>query len=86
MLAYKAENAGKRAVKVNPKGTSKGLTPNNQYQDPHIRHQNTRLGAGTAPKPAKNPLLSIPCFGRGCWASFIIETGNPSHHGGVVHQ
>ncbi|HOQ20649.1 MAG TPA: hypothetical protein PLE91_06195 [Methanothermobacter sp.] len=86
MLAYKAENAGKRAVKVNPKGTSKGLTPNNPYQD-HISA--TRIldsGLGQPPKPAKNPLLSIPCFGRGCWASFIIETGNPSHHGGVVHQ
>ncbi|HOQ20289.1 MAG: hypothetical protein RBT32_07735 [Methanothermobacter sp.] len=62
MLAYKAENAGKRAVKINPKGTSKGLIPNNPYQDPHIRHQNTRLGTGTAPQahekpPTQHPLL-----------------------------
>ena len=32
-LAYKAENAGKQVVKVNPRGTSKGLTYNNPLRD-----------------------------------------------------
>jgi len=32
-LAYKAENAGKRVVKVDPRGTSKGLTYNNPLRD-----------------------------------------------------
>ncbi|MDI6882767.1 MAG: transposase, partial [Methanothermobacter sp.] len=60
MLAYKAENAGKRAVKVNPKGTSKGLTPNNPYQD-HISA--TRIldsGLGQPPSPRKTPYSASP--------------------------
>jgi len=32
-LTYKAENAGKQVVKVNPRGTSKGLTYNNPLRD-----------------------------------------------------
>jgi len=32
-LAYKAENAGKRVVKVDPRGTSKGLTYDNPLRD-----------------------------------------------------
>ncbi len=33
LLSYKAERAGRRVVKVNPKGTSEGLTFENPYRD-----------------------------------------------------
>jgi len=33
MLSYKAERAGRRVIKANPKGTSKGLTYNNPLRD-----------------------------------------------------
>jgi ribokinase len=46
----------------------------------------TQHGTGTAPKPTRNPLLSIPCFGRGCWAGLIIETRNPLQQLVVVHM
>jgi len=33
MLSYKAEKAGRRVIRVNPKGTSKGLSYKNKLRD-----------------------------------------------------
>ncbi|HDN82853.1 MAG TPA: transposase, partial [Candidatus Altiarchaeales archaeon] len=33
LLSYKAEKAGRRVIKVNPRGTSKGLSYKNKLRD-----------------------------------------------------
>lgn len=72
MLEYKAESAGVRVVKVNPRGTSEGLS----YEDPlrdWISANRIKMRGWDSPKtPVKmKPLLvEIP-------ASLIVEAGSP---------
>ncbi|MCE4623367.1 MAG: transposase, partial [Caldisphaeraceae archaeon] len=61
MLSYKAESAGKRVIKVNPRGTSEGLTINDPYRDyiSACRIKN-RSGLGRSSEPVeRKPLLLI---------------------------
>jgi len=61
MLSYKAERAGKRVIKVNPRGTSEGLTINDPYRDyiSACRIKN-RSGLGQPSEPVeRRPILLI---------------------------
>lgn len=61
MLSYKAENAGKRVIKVNPRGTSKGLSFDNPYRDyiSACRIKN-KSGSGLPSEPVEGrPLLLV---------------------------
>ncbi|MEM3403746.1 MAG: transposase [Nitrososphaeria archaeon] len=72
MLSYKAENAGRTVVKVNPRGTSEGLSYENPYKD-WISAMRIKMRGWNNPKtPAKmKPLLAyVP-------ASLIVEAGSP---------
>jgi len=72
LLEYKAERAGARVVKVNPRGTSKGLT----YEDPlrdlisACRIKMRGWGSPDSPAEMKPLLVFVP-------ASFIVEAGSP---------
>jgi len=60
-LSYKAERAGRRVVKVNPRGTSEGLTFDDPYRDyiSACRIKN-RAGLGRSSEPVeRRPLLRI---------------------------
>ncbi|MHA1578550.1 MAG: RNA-guided endonuclease InsQ/TnpB family protein, partial [Candidatus Freyarchaeota archaeon] len=72
LLECKAESAGVRVVKVNPRGTSEGLTYENPYRDWISANRILMRGWGSPDSPAEmKPLLvEIP-------ASLIIEAGSP---------
>ncbi|MEM2002076.1 MAG: transposase, partial [Candidatus Methanomethylicaceae archaeon] len=81
LLEYKAERAGARVVKVNPRGTSKGLS----YEDPlrdWISANRIKMRGWDdpeAPAEMKPLLVEIP-------ASLIVEAGSPLRQRGVVHS
>ncbi|BDH79803.1 MAG TPA: hypothetical protein GXX31_04960 [Methanothermobacter sp.] len=61
MLVYKAERASRQLVKVNPKGTSKGLSYNDPYQDYISANRILDSGLGQPPSPRKTPYsASLP--------------------------
>jgi len=72
LLEYKAERAGVRVVKVNPRGTSEGLSYENTLRDWTSAHRILMRGWGNPDSPAEmKPLLAfVP-------ASLIIEAGSP---------
>ncbi|MEM2946302.1 MAG: transposase, partial [Thermoproteota archaeon] len=74
MLSYKAENAGRAVVKVNPRGTSKGLSYENPCRD-WISAMRIKMRGWDDPNaPAEMKplweLIQVP-------ASSIIEAGSP---------
>ncbi|MEM4204432.1 MAG: transposase, partial [Candidatus Methanomethylicaceae archaeon] len=79
LLEYKAESAGARVVKVNPRGTSKGLG----YEDPlrdwtsAFRIKMRGWDDPNAPAEMKPLLVEIP-------ASLIVEAGSPLRQRGAV--
>ncbi|MEM3532053.1 MAG: transposase [Candidatus Methanomethyliaceae archaeon] len=81
LLEYKAERAGARVVKVNPRGTSKGLS----YEDPlrdwvsACRIKMRGWDSPEAPAEMKPLLAYVP-------ASLIVEAGSPLRQRGVVHE
>jgi len=72
LLEYKAERAGVRVVKVNPRGTSEGLSYKNPLRDFISAYKIKMRGWGSPDSPVeKEPLLvEIP-------ASSIVEAGSP---------
>jgi len=61
LLSFKAERAGRRVVKVNPKGTSEGLSMDNPYRDyiSACRIKN-KSGSGRPSEPVEGrPLLLV---------------------------
>ena len=74
LLSYKAERAGGIVVKVNPRGTSKGLTYKNPLRD-WISANRIKMRGWDSPKtPAEmkplRELIQVP-------ASLIVEAGSP---------
>ncbi|MDF2957811.1 MAG: Transposase [Candidatus Alkanophagales archaeon MCA70_species_1] len=62
LLSYKAERAGRRVVKVNPRGTSEGLTMDDPYRDyiSACRIKNGGSGSGRPSEPVeRRPLLLV---------------------------
>lgn len=78
MLAYKAENAGRQFVRVNPRGTSQEYKHGKLDRDFNASLnilERGLLGLGRPFQPVEmKPLLAIP-------ASIIIETGSPCPSG-----
>jgi len=77
LLEYKAESAGARVVRVNPRGTSEGLTYENPLRD-WISACRIKMRGWDSPDPPaemKPLLVFVP-------ASFIVEAGSP-HPSGV---
>ncbi|MDQ1279341.1 MAG: putative transposase, partial [Thermoproteota archaeon] len=72
MLSYKAENAGRTLVKVNPRGTSREYKHGELDRDYNAALNILERGVGTTLKPVEmKPLLvAIP-------ASVIVEAGSP---------
>ncbi|MEM0259223.1 MAG: RNA-guided endonuclease TnpB family protein, partial [Thermoproteota archaeon] len=72
LLSYKAERAGGMVVKVNPRGTSEGLSYENPYRDLISANRIKMRGWDSPDSPAETkPLLvEIP-------ASLIVEAGSP---------
>ncbi|MGC8940376.1 MAG: RNA-guided endonuclease InsQ/TnpB family protein [Candidatus Bathyarchaeia archaeon] len=71
LLEFKAERAGALVVKVNPRGTSKGLTYKNPLRDWISANRIKMRGWGDPKSPVEmKPLRVIP-------ASLIIEAGSP---------
>ncbi|MCJ7470319.1 transposase [Candidatus Bathyarchaeota archaeon] len=72
MLSYKAENAGRTLVKVNPRGTSREYKHGELDRDYNAALNILERGVGTTLKPVEiRPLLiEIP-------ASVIVEAGSP---------
>ncbi len=72
MLEYKAESAGARVVRVNPRGTSEGLSFEDPLRDWFSANRILMRGRGSPDPPAEmKPLLvEIP-------ASLIVEAGSP---------
>ena len=60
MLSYKAERAGSRVIKINPRGTSEGLSINNLHRDyiSACRVKNRGLGQPSVPVE-RRPLLLV---------------------------
>jgi len=86
LLSYKAERAGRRVVKVNPRGTSEGLTMGDPYRD-YISACRIK-SRGRGPLSACGEETSTPYNLRngGCHgASFLCEAGSPLRKRGVVH-
>jgi len=81
LLEYKAERAGVRVVKVNPRGTSEGLSYENPLRDWISACRIKMRGWGSPDSPAEmEPLLvEIP-------ASSIIEAGSPQRAVGSSHN
>jgi putative transposase len=84
MLSYKAERAGKIVVKVNPRGTSEGLSYDNPLRDyisaNRILMRGIEMKGWDSPdKPMDMKPLPIEIS-----ASFINEVGNPINEGGVL--
>lgn len=76
ILSYKAENAGKIVMKVNPRGTSKGFKYGELDRDYNaslniLERGLSGLGRPWVPAEAEPLLVEIP-------ASSIIEAGSPS--------
>ena len=71
LLEYKAARAGVRVVKVNPRGTSKGLSHENPLRDWISANRIKMRGWGSPKTPAEmRPLLAyVP-------ASLIAEAGS----------
>ncbi|MCW4007314.1 MAG: transposase [Candidatus Bathyarchaeota archaeon] len=82
LLEYKAEGAGVRVVKVNPRGTSEGLSYENSMRDWISACRIKMRGWNSPDLPAEieplRELIQVP-------ASSIIEAGSPFPQGGVVH-
>ncbi|MEM3832113.1 MAG: transposase [Thermoprotei archaeon] len=82
LLEYKAESAGVRVVKVNPRGTSEGLSYENPYRDWISANRIKMRGGGSPDSPAemeaRRELIRVP-------ASLIVEAGSPLRKRGVVH-
>jgi len=79
MLSYKAENAGRAFVKVNPRGTSKEYKHGELNRDYNaalnvLQRGLAGLGRPSAPVEVKPLLVAIP-------ASVIVETGSPHPSG-----
>jgi len=72
LLEYKAEKAGARVVKVNPRGTSKGLSYENPLRDWISANRIKMRGRGSPDSPAEMKPLLVEIS-----ASFIIEAGSP---------
>ena len=78
LLSYKAEKVGRVVVKVNPRGTSKGLSPKNLLRDYISAWRILRKGLVGLGQPEFTPvemrplreLLRVP-------ASLVVETGSP---------
>jgi len=72
MLEYKAERAGTRVFRVNPRGTSEGLSSEDPFRDYTSANRIKMRGRESPDPPAeKRPLLvEIP-------ASLIVEAGSP---------
>ncbi|MEM2897335.1 MAG: transposase [Candidatus Bathyarchaeia archaeon] len=72
LLEYKAESAGVQVVKVNPRGTSKGLSYESSLRDWISANRIKMRGWDSPDSPAEvKPILAfVP-------ASFIIEAGSP---------
>jgi putative transposase len=72
MLSYKAENAGRTLVKVNPRGTSREYKHGDLDRDYNAALNVLERGVGTTLMPVEiKPLLEeIP-------ASVIVEAGSP---------
>jgi len=78
LLSYKAEKAGRVVVKVNPRGTSKGLSLKNPLRDYISAWRILRKGLVGLGQPEFTPaemrplreLLRVP-------ASLVVETGSP---------
>ena len=71
MLSYKAVRANKRVLKVNPRGTSEGLSYENPFRD-FVSAQRIKMrgwGSPDSPVEMKPLLVEIP-------ASFIVEAGS----------
>ncbi|HHW15846.1 MAG TPA: hypothetical protein GXX31_00445 [Methanothermobacter sp.] len=73
MLAYKAENAGKRVLKVNPRGTSKGLTYKDPYRDYISANRILDSGLGQPPSPRETPYSASPAVVAGQVSSLKQE-------------
>ena len=79
MLSYKAENAGRAFVRVNPRGTSKEYKHGELNRDYNaalnvLQRGLAGLGRPSAPVEVKPLLVAIP-------ASVIVETGSPHPSG-----
>ncbi len=74
LLSYKAERAGKIIVKVDPRGTSKGLSSRNPYRDYISACRILYTGLGRPLEPAEmeplRELIYVP-------ASSVVEAGSP---------
>ena len=74
MLLFKAGRAGRVVVKVNPRGTSEGLSMDDPYRDYisayRIKNKGSGLGRPLEPVEMRPLLVEIP-------ASLIVETGSP---------
>jgi putative transposase len=74
MLEYKAERAGTRVLRVNPRGTSEGLSFEDPFRD-YISANRIKMRERESPDPPaeKRPLrglIHVP-------ASLIVEAGSP---------
>jgi len=84
LLSYKAERAGRRVVKVSPKGTSEGL-----FDDPYrdyisaCRIKNRGLGSGRPSGPVeRRPLLRITAIAVVTGQVFSVKQEAPSDREG----
>jgi putative transposase len=69
LLEYKAERAGVQVVKVNPRGTSEGLSYEDPLRDWTSAHRILMRGNPDSPAEMKPLLAFVP-------ASLIIEAGS----------
>jgi putative transposase len=72
LLEYKAESAGVRVVKVDPRGTSEGLTYENPLRDWISANRIKMRGWGSPKKPVDMEPLLVKIS-----ASSVIEVGSP---------
>jgi IS605 OrfB family transposase len=74
MLEYKAERAGTRVFRVNPRGTSEGLSSEDPFRDYTSANRIKMRGRESPDPPAeKRPLRGLIHFP----ASLIVEAGSP---------
>ena len=83
LLELKAERAGALVVRVNPRGTSEGLSYDNPLRD-YISANRIKMRGWDDPNaPAEmrplRELIEVP-------ASLVVEAGSPFRQGGVVHM
>lgn len=72
LLEYKAESAGVRVVKVDPRGTSEGLTYENPLRDWISANRIKMRGWGSPKTPVDMEPLLVEIS-----ASSVIEAGSP---------